>query len=547
VQKERKDSVNRLHLGDCLYVLRERAYFPDSFVDLIYIDPPFNSKRNYNIFFDDNLIRTQHVAFDDTWTLVNIATSLTELNTLETSDLYKLLQSYRITAPQTFPYLVMMSLRIIELHRVLKPTGAFFIHCDPTMSHYLKTVCDVIFGGENFRNEIVWKRQSAHSDAKNKFANVADIILFYAKSNKFKFIPQYAEHDEGYIKRFYRHDDEDERGPYQLDNMASPNPRPNMMYEWKGFQWPTKGWRYQKSTMEKLDSEGRIWYPTKKDGSLDLNKRPRLKRYLEELEGSIVTNIWTDIQPLHAVSEEYMGFPTQKPLLLLERIIASATKKNDLVLDAFSGCGTSVDAAEGMHRRWIGIDISPTAISRIKWRLEKTYRKSLSPLEIRGIPTDQESGIKLWQENPNAFQDWWVSEFEALSPTYGGKGADKGADGLALYNPDNKGSVRVAFQVKGGGIGSKDMDALIGAMSKFNCEMGIFLTIEKPTRQMLNTVAGAGNVRRSGYSFPVLQTLTLKQFFEGEQLVLPPNNITFNQAKYNTRKTKAKQLLLEDE
>lgn len=248
--------MNTLYLGDCLNVLRDNV--PDESVDLIYIDPPFNSKRDYNIFFDDKEIQTQRIAFEDTWTLQNIQDSLAELHTIETDNLYFLLLTYQKVAPHAFPYLTMMTLRILELHRVLKSTGSFYLHCDPTMSHYLKTACDIIFGEKNFRNEITWKRSIAHSDAKYKFADVNDIILFYSKTVKYNFKPLFNLHSEEYVKKFYKHDDNDGRGLYQLTDISSPNPRPRMMYEWKNFPFPLKGWRYQKETMKKLDKEGRI-------------------------------------------------------------------------------------------------------------------------------------------------------------------------------------------------------------------------------------------------------------------------------------------------
>lgn len=529
--------MNTLYLGDCLNVLRDNI--PDESVDLVYIDPPFNSKRDYNIFFDDKEIQTQRIAFEDTWTLKNITDSLAELHTLKTDNVYYLLLTYQKVAPHAFPYLTMMALRILELHRVLKPTGSFYLHCDPTMSHYLKTVCDLVFGAKNYRNEITWKRSIAHSDAKNKFADVNDNILFYSKSNNLIFNPLYEAHDEDYVLKFYKYDDGDGRGLYQLDNMASPNPRPNMMYNWKGFQYPVKGWRYQKETMQKLDDEGRIYYPVNKDGTYDTTKRPRLKRYLNDQRGTIVSNNWDDIVSLQAHSIERLGYPTQKPKALLERIIKASSNEGDTVLDGFCGCGTTVDAAEGLHRNWIGVDISPIAISLIKRRLKDTYLEGLSKFEVRGTPTDEQSAIALWKQNPNAFQDWWLTEFEVFSTTFGTKGADKGVDGLAQYltDPKKQDIIKAAFQVKGGEhVESKDIDALLGAMDKHKCEIGVFLTIAEPTKPMLETVAGAGFVEIPGYKIPKLQILTLKDYFKNKLPKLPQVNITFKAAQLKGKK-----------
>jgi len=304
----------RLYYGDNLKILRE--YIASESVDLIYLDPPFNSNRSYNVLFKDESgqeSESQLTAFEDTWHW-DIAAESTyhELVTQATPEVSTMMSALRefIGTNQMMAYLVMMTARLIELHRVLKSTGSLYLHCDPTASHYLKIVLDTVFGLRNFKNEISWKRQSAHSDAKTKFPDVADIILFYCKSNKAGFHPQYGEHDPEYVAKFYRFDDNDGRGSYQLADMTSPNPRPNMMYEWMGFSYPIKGWRFQRETMQKLHDDGRIWYPVKPDETFETSKRPRLKRYLDEQKGSIITNIWMDIHPLHDVAAERLGYPT---------------------------------------------------------------------------------------------------------------------------------------------------------------------------------------------------------------------------------------------
>jgi site-specific DNA-methyltransferase (adenine-specific) len=529
--------MNKLYLGDCLNVLRENI--PDESVDLIYIDPPFNSKRDYNIFFDDKEIQSQRIAFEDTWTLKNIQDSLQELHTMKTEHLYYLLLTYQKVAPHAFPYLTMMALRLAELHRVLKPTGSFYLHCDPTMSHYLKTVCDVVFGASNYRSEIIWKRQSAHNDARNKFGTVSDILLFYVKTEKAIFNVVRMPLDENYVAKFYRHKDIDGR-LYRISDLRSPNPRPNLMYSYKGYKPHPNGWAVSKERMKELDEQNRLFFPAKQDG------RIQLKRYLDENEGAVVSNIWSDILPLHGSTSESLGYPTQKPKALLERIIKASSNEGDVVLDAFCGCGTTIDAAEGLHRNWIGIDVSPVAVSLIKRRLREAYKKGLSEFEVRGIPTDEQSALNLAKENPFAFQDWWISEFEVFSSTYGTKGADKGVDGIGLYALDNKGAtLRVAFQVKGGeNVQSKDIDALIGAMSKHKCELGVFLTAAKPTKPMLETTAGAGFVSAPGFEFPKLQILTLSDYFSGKRPKLPSANITFKAAQHTGKKSRGQLGLL---
>ena len=518
--------MNTLYLGDCLNVLRDNI--PDESVDLVYIDPPFNSKRDYNIFFDDKEIQTQRIAFEDTWTLKNIQDSLAELHTLKTDDVYYLLLTYQKVAPHAFPYLTMMSLRILELHRVLKPIGSFYLHCDPTMSHYLKTVCDLIFEEKNFRNEISWRRSQPKSHTTSNFAKCRDVILRYSKTENTIFNKVHGDYDQEYVEKFYKYTDEDGR-KYQLGDLTNPNKnRPNLTYEFLGI---TRVWRWTKERMLKAYKEGKIVQG--KDGAV-----PRIKRYLDEMSGQIITDDWDDIEHLHGSHSETLGYPTQKPKALLERIIQASSNEGDTVLDGFCGCGTTIDAAEGLHRNWIGIDISPIAISLIKRRLKDTYAEGLNKFEVRGTPADEQSAKELWKQNPFAFQDWWLTEFEVFSTTFGTKGADKGVDGLAQYLKDPKSQevIRAAFQVKGGHIESKDIDALLGAIEKHKCEIGVFLTIEEPTKPMLDTVAGSGFVEIPGYKIPKLQILTLKDYFRNKLPKLPPVNITFKAAQLKGKK-----------
>jgi site-specific DNA-methyltransferase (adenine-specific) len=518
--------MNTIYLGDCLEVLRDNI--PDESVDLIYIDPPFNSKRDYSIFFDDKEIQTQRIAFEDTWTLKNIQDSLTELHTLKTDNLYFLLLTFQKVAPHAFPYLTMMSLRILELHRVLKPTGSFYLHCDPTMSHYLKTACDIVFGEKNFRNELVWKRTSAHSDSKGYGSNI-DILLFYSKTEDYLWNKIYVSHDEKYLKRF-RYKDSDGRawtdGPITAKGLTG-----------GGYEYTYKGisgyWRCPIETMERLDKEGRLHFTNR--GGI------RLKKYLDENKGNPLQSLIDDISPINSQAKERLGYPTQKPKALLERIIQASSNEGDTVLDGFCGCGTTLDAAEGLHRNWIGIDISPIAISLIKRRLKDTYGEGLSKFEVRGTPTTENSAKELWKQNPFAFQDWWLTEFEVFSTTYGKKGADKGIDGIGQYliDPKDQKVIRAAFQVKGGQhIQSKDIDALLGAMEKHKCELGLFLTIAKPTKPMLETVAASGFVEIPGYKIPKLQILTLKDYFKNKMPKLPKVNITFKAAQLKGKKRK---------
>lgn len=539
--------MNRLYLGDCLNVLRTEI--ADESVDLIYIDPPFNSKQDYSIFFDSKEIQTQRVAFEDTWTLVNIQDSMGDLHTLKHEKLYTLLKVYQDVAAHAFPYLVMMSLRILELHRVLKPTGSFYLHCDPTMSHYLRTTCDLIFGSSNFQNEIIWKRTGSHGGAK-RWGPIHDVILFYSKSSDMVWNKVFESYGEEYVEDFYRFSDK--RGRFRLVTLTGAGTRTGDSGKpWRGINptgvgrhWALPNAALQTvvdgkelstlSTQEKLDlldKAGLVYWPPK--GSV-----PQQKRYLDESPGVQIQDIISDIQPISSQAQERLGYPTQKPKALLERIITASSNEGDTVLDAFCGCGTTVDAAESLKRKWIGIDISPVALNLIKRRLADTHAGGLAKYDLRGIPRDEPSARQLAEQAPFAFQDWWITEFDAFSSTFGTKGADKGVDGIALYAVDTKGKeLRAAFQVKGGGtVQSKDIDALLGAMQKHKCELGVFLTAAQPTKPMLETASKAGFIKVPGYEFPKLQILTLKDFFKGKRPKLPKVNITFKAAQHSGKK-----------
>lgn len=533
--------IKKLYYGDNLDILKDNI--EDEIIDLIYLDPPFNSQVNYNVIFNTpkgEKSEAQITAFEDTWTwnieserciqdLKQIRGELAELLDL----LVRTLGKNSLSA-----YLVMMAIRLVELHRVLKPNGSLYLHCDPTASHYLKMILDIIFEAKNFRNEITWKRQSAHSDAKYKFADVADIILFYVKSKQAKFTPQYGEYDPEYLTKSYRHNDNDDRGFYSLGDMTSPNPRPNMMYEWKGFSSPEKGWRYQLTTMQKLHDEGRIYYPTKKDdNSYDLSKCPALKRYLNEQKGSIITNIWTDINPLKAQSKERLGYPTQKPLKLLERIIKSSSNENDLILDPFCGCGTAVHASEKLNRQWIGIDITHLAISLIEKRLrdafshkyldnsEELIKKKNDFFEVEGTPKTLDAALDLFNRDAYQFQ-WWAISLVNAQPYQGKKkkGADSGIDGVIYF--DDFDSVKsesvikkIIVSVKGGkNVNVSMIRDLRGTMEANKASMGFFITLTSPTKPMQQEATKAGFYQAgNGKQYPAIQIFSIEGLINGEE------------------------------
>jgi site-specific DNA-methyltransferase (adenine-specific) len=532
--------IKKLYYGDNLEILREQI--DDEIIDLIYLDPPFNSQANYNVIFNNpkgEKSQAQITAFEDTWTWnIESERALQELKQIR-GDLAELLDLLVRTLGKNSlsAYLAMMAIRLVELHRVLKPTGSLYLHCDPTASHYLKMILDLIFGAINFRNQITWKRQSAHSDAKHRFANVADIILFYAKSKEAKFKPQYGEYDPEYVSKNYRHNDQDGRGLYCLGDMTSPNPRPNMMYDWMGFSYPKKGWRYQRETMQKLHDEGRIYYPKKDDGSYDYSKRPALKRYLNEQKGSILTNIWMDIPPLSAQAKERLGYPTQKPQQLLERIILASSNENDLILDPFCGCGTTIHAAEKLNRQWIGIDITHLAISLIEKRLRDAFsdkyldniqdlkRKKTDFFEVEGTPKTLDSAQDLFNRDPYQFQ-WWAISLVNAQPYQGKKrkGADSGIDGIIYFDDFDSGKSeavikKIIVSVKGGkNINAAMIRDLRGTMEANKAVMGFFITLTPPTKPMEQEAVKSGfYLAGNGKEYPVIQIFSIEGLINGNE------------------------------
>lgn len=440
-----------IYCGDCLDRLKT---LPNKCVDLIYIDPPFNSNRDYEVFWGET---KEKRGFED-------------------------------RHASTQAYIEFMRPRCVELARVLKKTGSFYYHCDDHASHYVKVMLDGIFGENNFLNEVIWKRTGARSDA-HGWNQVHDTLFVYGGGAERAWTPQFEEYSDHYLETKYTHDDGDGRR-YRLDNMTSPNPRPNMMYEWKGHASPAKGWRYEKETMAQLDAEGRIWYPK------DKSKRPQLKRYLNEMKGVPMGSVWTDIAPLNSQAIERLGYPTQKPLALLERIIAASSHENDIVLDAFCGCGTAVVAAQKLKRQWIGIDISPTACRVIAKRLRvdtglqenEALWKAGRGFVVRDLPWTEE---QLQRIPPFEFENWAVIALGGI-PNKAQVG-DMGIDGriYPVEAAPTRQQVRerpLAFdfmdhwypiQVKQKGkVGRPDIDAFEAVMMREERTKGFFVSFD---------------------------------------------------------------------
>ncbi len=517
-----EDWQNKLYFSDNLKVLRE--HIPVSSVDLIYLDPPFNSNATYNMLFKEpsgEKSAAQIAAFEDTWKWGPEAEEAFDEAVLAgPPDLAELLKALRqvLRPSNMLAYLSMMAVRLVEMHRVLKPTGSLFLHCDPTASHYIKLILDAIFSPKNFRNEIIWERSQPKGHAKTRFSRCHDTIFFYSKSEKSLFIPQFVEHDPAYLEKFYRFVEPETGRRYTLADLTNPNKeRPNLTYEFPPGSGTVRVWRWTRERMQQAWEEGRVVVP--EEGGV-----VRYKRYLDEMSGTPIKDVWYDIEHLHGSSHEYLGYQTQKPESLLERIIRAASNEGDLVLDPFCGCGTAVAVAERLQRRWIGIDITYLAIGLIRKRLQDSFGRELAPYEEIGIPRDVPSAERLFQLDPFQFECWALAAVGARSAR-DKRGADRGIDGVMNlrdeYNSEYK---KIILQVKGGHVGVSQIRDLQGVLEREKAEIGVFLTLKRPTRQMREEAAAAGALIEAQFPqhrFPRLQILTVEDIFAGKKIAYP--------------------------
>ena len=514
------DWKNTLYFGDNLDILREHV--PDESVDLIYLDPPFNSNATYNVLFKETsgeASAAQIEAFDDTWHWnIESERAYREVVTDGPKKLADLLQAMRQFLGQNdmMAYLTMMAQRMVELHRVLKSTGSIYLHCDPTASHYLKLLMDSVFGVVNFRNEITWKRTISHNDAKRNFSSLSDCILFYSKGDPYSFRPQYIPYSDQHIATIYKYLDESGRR-YATSNIRSPHPRPNLTYEYKGYKPHPNGWTVSLERMQMLDEQGRLHFPTNKNG------RIRLKLFLDEMQGTPLGNQWDDIPVIASHAKERLGYPTQKPEALLERIIRASSNEGDVVLDPFCGCGTAIAVAERLGRRWIGIDITHIAISLLKSRLHSTFGSKLSEYDVVGVPQDIESARSLatqsGQEGRFQFEYWALGLVDARPGNNRRRGADAGVDGYINFFDDNSGKAKsVLVQVKSGHVQRNVIATLKGDMEREKAEMGLLVTLEPPSRPMEQEAAAAGFYVPEYFpdrQFPGVQIATIEDLLNG--------------------------------
>ena len=349
-----------LWTGDNLDIMRGMN---SETVDLIYLDPPFNSNRDYSAPIGSE---AAGAAFKDTWTLSDVDEAWHGEIADRDPALYAIVDAAGLSHGKGMKsYLIMMAVRLLEMRRLLKPTGSIYLHCDPTASHYLKTLMDAIYGAGNFRNDIVWKRKAGRGETQNaaiRFGVTSDVLLFYARSSETILNRQYRPNNPAYIASKFTHVDPLGRR-YRLDNLTSPSPRPNLVYEYKGYKPPKNGWAVSRERMKQMDREGRIYFPS------DKSKRLQRIRFLDELPGETVDTLWDDIPPINSRAQERVGYPTQKPLALLDRVIRTSSNEDDMVLDPFCGCATALVAADRINRQWAGIDLSPLAARLVLKRL----------------------------------------------------------------------------------------------------------------------------------------------------------------------------------
>jgi len=547
--KPEPPASDKLYYGDNLEVLRK--HITDESVDLVYLDPPFNSARNYNVLFGKHNVvheasdAAQMQAFSDTWVWTpatdeqyrsyvtghlpnRVADALTAFRTL-------------LGENDAMAYLVNMAPRLVELHRVLKPTGSLYLHCDPTMSHYLKILLDAIFDARNFRSEIIWKRTGAHGSAR-RYAPLHDVILYYAKSEKNVWNQIYTAYDPQYLEEKFGKKDTDDRF-FQDITLTGPGTREGESgLSWRGVDvtatgrhWALPGYLVEQGIipakgtiaerLNTLDTAGRIYWTSK--------GTPRLKFFVEDGQGMPLPDVWNDISPINSQAAERLGYPTQKPLALMERIIQASTHPGDVVLDPFCGCGTTVDAAQRLGRTWLGIDVTYIAIDLIAKRLKHIYGDAItSEYDILGIPRDRAGAFALFTHSPFDFERWAVSLMNA-QPNEKQIG-DKGIDGVARFPTDAKGGLgRILVSVKGGKtIGPQFVRDLLGTVQTQKAQMGVLITMAEPTRGILDAVNHAGTYELpvNNQTFPRVQIITVAQLLKGERPVMPQTLLPYIQA-----------------
>ncbi len=539
---------NQLYYGDNLAILRQCV--PDESVALCYIDPPFNSKRTYNQIYNNigTEDKAQAQAFLDTWTwnfeaqkgYDEIIANTYKTQTQQSIELLMGLKNI-LGQGELLAYLVSMMQRIAEIYRVLQPTGSFYLHCDPTASHYLKLVLDCIFcaRGGDFKNEIVWRRHYSHNDG-NKFGCIHDVIFYYTKSKNYTYNRQFMPYDTEYIEKNYATTDEKTGRKFRSVSMNAQG-QGEAKYFGSVLLTPPAGthWRWSQERINEAMEQGIIYF-TK-------NGVPRYKQFLDEMEGLTVQDTWTDFYSLSSQDKERLGYPTQKPEALLERIIKASSNEGDVVLDCYCGCGTSIAVAEKLKRKWIGIDITYQSISVILKRfhesfggdftkdlIDKETKQVLRPAQIQlvGVPQDFAGALALANRQDDRvrkeFEKWFVLRFSNNQALINDKkGGDGGIDGIAyLLDTDEKGKEtykKIIFSVKS----SKTLNPsvirdLAGTLEREQAAVGYLLTLY-PMPNLEKEATKYGNYESKLFQRTVqkIQVIDAQMLFDGELLSLP--------------------------
>ncbi len=492
---------NSLHYGDNLEIMR---HWQDGWVDIIYADAPFNSKQKFNQLYAieaaNKQIRSASLkAFDDTWQWHPDAQArINELTGMIVSPIHNVITGLHQVLGDCgmMAYISYMAIRLVEMKRLLKPTGSIYLHCDDTASHYLKIIMDAIFGSDNFRNEIVWKRRlDTHNLARAHMGRNHDIIFFYSISKKTEYRIQYLPYDTAYVESHYKH--KDARGLYRLLPCTNESGG-NKSYSFRGI---TRAWRFSEQNMKDM-------YKSKQLVQLREGGPYYYKKYLSEAKGVPLQDIWTDIAPVRGKSS--LGYNTQKPIALLERIISASSQKGDIVLDPFCGCGTTVVAADKLNRDWIGIDINPSALDVIK-----NQRFPGRNIPTYGTPADVNSAYRLAKENRRHFEIWAINLIPGLAPNESG-GADGGIDGFGntVETPDDNYGKVVLAQVKSGKFLLSQLRDFLYTVHRENAVMGIYITLETiSSKAALNEAMRLGSVQIGNNIFPRIQFYSVENRF----------------------------------
>lgn len=549
--------MNQLFYGDNLDILRRHV--ADESVDLVYLDPPFQSGRDYNVLFERHDVTkaaAQIKAFEDTWRWSLEAERAYEEIVEAGGDLSRAMQAFRtlLGSSDMMAYLCMMAPRLVELRRVLKPTGSLYLHCDPTASHYLKLLLDSIFGATNFNNELVWKRSGAHGSAR-RYGPIHDTLLFYGAGGRHTWNPVFVPLPQDTIDDWYNNVEEGTGRRFNRESLLASGTRTGSSGKtWRGTNPTSKGRHWAipgiarqligdvdtLEALDALDEAGRIFWPKKAGGS------PMFIRYLDESRGVPVQDVITDIERLNNVSAERLGYPTQKPVDLLERLITASSNPGDVVLDPFCGCGTAIHAAQKLGRDWIGIDITCLATNLIKSRMKDAFALELG--NATGEPVSIAEAKQLATEDRFQFQCWALG-FVGARANDMKRGADRGIDGRLYFHLGDRGgeTKQIVFSVKSGAVQVRDVRDLGHVVVREKAEIGVLITLEEPSRPMITEAAGVGFYQSPWGKHAKLQIITVQELLNGKRVDYPVghySNVTLRKAPAEKRKPQGEQTSL---